>query len=52
MIGDTLTYENLKAIKKAMDKIKFIDQSDYFKSYYNELINRLLAKEKDKRFLN
>ena len=52
MIGDTLTHDNLKAIKKAMDRIKSIDQSDYFKSYYKEVINRLSAIEKDKRFLN
>lgn len=41
MIGDTLTENNLKAIKKAMDKIKPNDQSDYFKSYYKELLDRL-----------
>ena len=52
MIGSTLTHDNLKAIKKAMDKIKPIDQSDYFKSYYKEILNRLSAIEKDKRFLN
>lgn len=51
-MGDTLTYDNLTAIKKAMDKIKPIDQSDYFKNYYKEVLDRLSAKEKDKRFLN
>lgn len=41
MIGDTLTIENLKAIKEAMDKIKPIDQSEYFKKYYSEIEWRL-----------
>jgi len=52
MIGSTLTHDNLKAIKTAMDKIKMIDQSDHFKNYYNEVLNRLSTIEKDKRFLN
>jgi len=52
MINRTLTHDNLKAIKKAMDKIEPIDQSDYFKSYYKEVGDRLAAIEKDKRFLN
>jgi hypothetical protein len=52
MIGSTLTHDNLNAIKKAMDKIKPIDQSDYFKNYYKEVEDRLAAIEKDKRFLN
>lgn len=52
MIGSTLTHDNLKAIKSAMDRIKPIDQSDYFKNYYQEILDRLSAIEKDKRFLN
>lgn len=41
MMGDTLTEENLKTIKEAMDKIKEIDRSDWFKLYYSELDWRL-----------
>jgi hypothetical protein len=52
MIGDTLTFENLKAIKLAMDKIKPIDQSDYFKKYYSEVVNRLEVKIKDQKLMN
>ncbi len=44
---NTLTYDKLKAIKKAMDEISPIDQSDYFKSYYREIEWRLSALEKD-----
>ena len=49
MIGDTLTETHLNDIKKAMDKIKSNDQSDYFKSYYIEVINRLSVIEKSKK---
>lgn len=52
MIGDTLTHDNLQAIKKAMDKIKPNDQSNYFKTYYQEIKDRLDAIEIDKRILN
>lgn len=52
MIGDTLTYENLRAIKLAMDAIKPIDQSDNFKNYYAEIVNRLEVKIKDQRLMN
>lgn len=41
MIGDTLTLENLLAIKNAMDKIKEIDQSFFFTQYYSEIISRI-----------
>lgn len=47
MIGDTLTMENLTAIKKAMDMIKSNDQSDYFKKYYKEVSDRILVVKKD-----
>jgi hypothetical protein len=41
MIGDSLTLENLQAIKDAMDKIKEIDRSTYFNQYYREILARL-----------
>lgn len=41
MIGDSLTLENLQAIKNAMEKIKVIDRSDYFNQYYGEILDRL-----------
>jgi len=41
MIGDSLSFKNLLTIKQAMDKIKSIDQSDFFKKYYQEVIDRL-----------
>jgi recombinational DNA repair protein (RecF pathway) len=41
MIGDTLTTENLLDILKAMQKIKPIDQSQYYTQYMNEIIERL-----------
>jgi hypothetical protein len=41
MIGDTLTTENLLDILKAMQKIKPIDQSQYYTQYINEIIERL-----------
>ena len=47
MIGDTLTIDNLKAIKKAMEKIKSNDQSDYFKKYYKEISDRISVIEID-----
>ena len=41
MIGDTLTTENLLDILKAMQKIKPIDQSQYYTQYMSEIIERL-----------
>jgi hypothetical protein len=41
MIGATLTRENLEAIRSAMDAIEHIDQSDYFRQYYAEVLQRL-----------
>ena len=41
MIGDSLTKENLKAIYEAMSKIKPIDQSNNFTTYYKEIEERL-----------
>lgn len=41
MIGDSLTLENLQAIKDAMDKIKIIDQSNNFVLFYNEILDRI-----------
>ena len=52
MIGDSLSFKNLLAIKQAMDKIKPIDQSDYYKQYYNEILSRLDADGKTKDFLS
>ena len=52
MIGDTLTLANLSAIKKAMDNIKSNDRSDYFNSYYQEVIDRIEVKKKDKLYEN
>lgn len=49
MIGDTLTETHLTAIKKAMDNIKPNDQSDYFKSYYKEVLDRLSVIENSKK---
>ena len=40
-MNNTLTKENLEAIFEAMQKIKAIDQSDYFKKYYLEVLQRL-----------
>jgi hypothetical protein len=37
----TLTIQNLKAIYEAMSKIKDIDQSEYFKQYFEEVDNRI-----------
>lgn len=52
MIGDTLTLVNLLTIKQAMDKIKPIDRSDYFNQYYQEVIQRIEVKQKDKLYEN
>lgn len=46
MIGDTLTKQNLIAIRDAMAKIKNIDRSEYFYNYYFEVVERLTELEK------
>ncbi len=51
MIGDTLTIENLQAIFDAMSKIKPIDQSEYFRQYYAEVVRRLSDQERAKKFI-
>jgi hypothetical protein len=40
-MSETLTIENLERIIYAMNQIKEIDRSDYFKRYYFELVLRL-----------
>jgi hypothetical protein len=45
MDNTTLTLENLIAIYEAMNKIKPIDQSDYFKQYFEEVKNRIEEEE-------
>ena len=40
MIKDSLTTENLLDILRAMQKIKPIDRSEYFKKCYNEISKR------------
>jgi predicted HAD superfamily phosphohydrolase YqeG len=51
MIGDTLTTENLLAIFEAMSKIKPIDRSQCFDNYYDEIIERLVWKELDRKII-
>lgn len=51
MIGDTLTTENLLDILKAMQKIKPIDQSQYFENYMSEVMQRLKDNEKSKAWI-
>lgn len=51
MIGDSLTTENLLDILKAMQKIKPIDQSQYFENYMGEIIDRLKRNEKSKAWI-
>lgn len=51
-MNKTLTFENLTAIKDAMDKIALIDQSDYFQKYYAEITSRLEVKRKDQMRMN
>jgi hypothetical protein len=51
MIGDTLTTENLLDILKAMQKIKPIDQSQYFENYIGEIMQRLKENEKSKTWI-
>jgi hypothetical protein len=47
----SLTMENLLAIFKAMQKIEPIDQSEYFKQYYAEIIQRLSEQDRAKKFI-
>ena len=51
MIGDSLTTENLLDILKAMQKIKPIDQSQYFENYMGEIMQRLKENEKSKTWI-
>ena len=51
MIGDSLTMENLLAIFQAMQKIKPIDQSEYFRQYYAEVMERLSDQERARKFI-
>jgi hypothetical protein len=51
MIGDTLTTENLLDILKAMQKIKPIDQSQYFQNYMGEIMQRLKDNERSKTWI-
>jgi hypothetical protein len=51
MIGDSLTTDNLLDILKAMQKIKPIDQSQYFENYMGEIMQRLKDNEKSKTWI-
>ena len=51
MIGDSLTMENLLVIFQAMQKIEPIDQSEYFRQYYAEVVQRLSDQERAKKFI-
>ena len=51
MIGDSLITDNLLDILKAMQKIKPIDQSQYFENYMSEIIDRLKQNEKSKAWI-
>jgi preprotein translocase subunit Sec63 len=51
MIGDSLTTDNLLDILKAMQKIKPIDQSQYFENYMGEIMQRLKENEKSKAWI-
>jgi hypothetical protein len=51
MIGDSLTMENLLAIFQAMQKIEPIDQSEYFKKYYAEVMERLSDQDRARKFI-
>ena len=41
MKNTNLTLENLQAIYEAMLVIKENDRSDYFRNYYNEIVERI-----------
>lgn len=45
------TTENLLNILMAMKKIRPIDQSEYFKQYYAEIIQRLSDQDRAKKFI-
>jgi len=47
----TLTKENLQRILFAMMQIKEIDQSQYFKNYYNEVIERIARLDMNEQVL-
>jgi len=47
----TLTKENLQRILFAMMQIKEIDQSQYFKNYFNEVIERIARLNLDEQVL-
>jgi len=47
----TLTKQNLQRILFAMMQIKEIDQSQYFKNYYNEVIERIARLDMDEKVL-
>lgn len=51
MIGDSFTTDNLLDILKAMQKIKPIDQSQYFENYMSEVMQRLKDNEKSKAWI-
>jgi hypothetical protein len=51
MIGDSFTTDNLLDILKAMQKIKPIDQSQYFENYMGEIMYRLKQNEKSKAWI-
>lgn len=51
MIGDSLTMENLLAIFQTMQKIEPIDQSEYFKKYYAEVMERLSDQDRARKFI-
>ena len=51
MIGDSLTTDNLLDILKAMQKIKPIDQSQYFENYMGEIMQRLKENERSKTWI-
>lgn len=47
--GRTLTLENLKRIKEAMDRIELIDRSSYFNNYMMEIEWRLRYMENESK---
>lgn len=51
MIGDSLCMENLLAIFQAMDRIKPIDQSEYFRNYYAEIVQRISDQDRAQKFI-
>ena len=51
MIGDSFTTDNLLDILKAMQKIRPIDQSQYFENYMGEIMYRLKQNEKSKAWI-